>query len=104
MAIGHRERYADPPRQNEERTMARYVLSLHASQVLPERRISEEWLSRALASPERTERDPVDSSLVHTLRAIPEREGRILRVVWNMTCSPPLVVTAFFDRRERRRT
>jgi len=37
------------------------------------------------------------------LPAIPEHEGRVLRVVVNAEAHPERVVTAFFDRRLRRR-
>lgn len=37
----------------------------------------------------------------HFLARVPEQEGRVLRVVVNPQVDPPLVVTAFLDRRMR---
>ena len=79
-----------------------FVLSEHARTVLQERRISMAWVSEALSNPERLENDRRDPDLVHALRPIPERSDRVLRVVYNSRSRPPCVVTAFFDRRERR--
>lgn len=39
---------------------------------------------------------------VHYIRAIPERDGRFLRVIVNHHVEPARVVTVFFDRRLRR--
>jgi len=79
-----------------------FVLSDHARTVLQERDISVAWVSETLSNPERLENDRRDPALVHALRSIPERSDRVLRVVYNTRSRPPQVVTAFFDRRERR--
>ena len=55
---------------------------------------------RVIAEPKRTERR--DDGTIHYLKPIPEHEGRILRVVTGPESEPPQVITAFFDRRERR--
>jgi len=44
-----------------------------------------------------TETDECDSTLAHALRAIPERGFRVLRVIYNETIDPVVVVTAYFD-------
>ena len=75
--------------------------SLHALNVLHERDISEEWVRRVLDAPTVERADFVDSALVHALAAIPERDGRVLRVVYNREVEPIRVVTAFFDRAMR---
>jgi len=36
--------------------------------------------------------------LVHALRPIPEKGFRILRVIYNETRTPVIVVTAYFDK------
>jgi hypothetical protein len=79
-----------------------FDLTSHARAVLAERRIDLAWVGRVLASPERTEPDRGDPSLRHALGPIRERDGRVLRVVYDPAVSPIRVVTAFFDRRERR--
>ena len=85
-----------------ENTKRRYVLSEHARTVTRERDIAEAWVDETLSRPTRTERDERDPALSHALRAVPERNDRVLRVVYNDRRRPWIVVTAFFDRRERR--
>jgi hypothetical protein len=72
----------------------------HARDMLSERAIPDEWVARAVESPTRTENH--DDGTTHYLSSVPERSGRILRVVVNTNASPPVVVTVFFDRRLRR--
>ena len=72
--------------------------------VLAEREIATTWVVRVLAAPERTERDRSDPELVHALGRIAERDGRVLRGVYNAAVLPPRIVTAYFDRRERGKT
>jgi hypothetical protein len=83
--------------------MATFALSAHALLAARERGIEPSWIERALLSPTTTMPDRRDRDLVNALRAIPEREGRVLRVVYDPTVTPWRVVTVFFDRRERRR-
>lgn len=78
-----------------------YELSAHAVTVMAEREILEAWVKRVLSSPERTEPDAADSLLRHALGRIPERDDRVLRVVYNETIHPWRVVTAYFDRAMR---
>lgn len=79
-----------------------FELTEHARAVLAERQIDLAWVRRVLASPERTETDRHDPRLRHALAPIAERDSRILRVVYTAGEEPVRVVTAFFDRRERR--
>jgi hypothetical protein len=74
---------------------------LHAENALVERAIEREWVERTINAPEWTEPDP-DPELERRFRAIPERDGRILRVVCSENDAIILVVTAFLDRRARR--
>ena len=78
-----------------------YELSAHAVTVMAEREILETWVERVLSSPERTEPDAADPLLRHALGRIPERDDRVLRVVYNETTRPWRVVTAYFDRAMR---
>lgn len=58
-----------------------FVLSNHASIVVERRQIRHEWIERTLSSPALTVRDKADPALLHALLAIPENDGRVLRVV-----------------------
>lgn len=77
-----------------ERQLMDYLLSDHARKRIQKRKIRVEWLEATLTDPVRTESDAVDPTLVHALRPIPERG---LRVIYNETRNPAVVVTAYFD-------
>ena len=79
----------------------RYTLTAHAVTVMSEREISVTWLERVLANPEQVEPDKIDPELRHALGRIPERDDRVLRVVYNKDIDPWRVVTAYFDRAMR---
>lgn len=49
-------------------------------------------------NPERTLPHADDPQLTHALRIIPEFDYRVLRVTYNHTRQPALIVTAYFDR------
>ena len=68
---------------------------------MAERQISVVWVERVLTGPERTELDRVDPELHHALGRIPERDDRVLRVVYNKNTDPWRVVTVYFDRAMR---
>jgi len=74
-----------------------YVLSDHACKRMLRRKIRTDWIETTLTDPARTEIDGYDPTLVHALRSIPERGFRILRVIYNETVNPVIVVTAYFD-------
>jgi len=76
-------------------TAAALDLSAHAATVLQERGIEMDWVRRAIAEPDQTESR--DDGSEHFLKAIPERGGRVLRVVANQVTRR--IVTVFFDRR-----
>lgn len=75
-----------------------YSLSKHANDVIREREIPLEWVALTIAQPTTTQPDPDDPQLRHALRAIPDFDYRVLRVVYNATRNPPHVVTVYFDR------
>lgn len=75
-----------------------FALSKHATDTLRERGISLDWLAQTLDDPTRTTIHPNDPQLTHALRAIPDFDNRVLRVIYNHTRQPVLVVTAYFDR------
>jgi hypothetical protein len=76
----------------------KFFLTKHAKTVLKEREIDIAWCEQVLNSPERVEVDPDEAELEHRLGRIPERGGRVLRVVVNKTVRPIRVVTLYFDR------
>jgi hypothetical protein len=73
----------------------------HARDVIAARRLDLEWIRRTMTTPQLVE-DAADGTR-HFLARVPEQEGRVLRVVVNTRVDPPLVVTAFLDRRMRGR-
>ena len=76
-----------------------FELSAHALDMLTEREIPEEWVMRALSSPDYSETGHNDN--IHYIKTIPEFGGRLLRVIVNRHRTPARVVTFFFDRRLR---
>jgi len=76
----------------------RYELSAHAAAVIAERRIEIAWIDRVLENPDRTEPGKFNPELTSALGRIAERDGRMLRVVYNGNVDPPRVVTVYFDR------
>ena len=61
--------------------MPEFELSAHASVMLKERNIAEEWVWRALTTPDRKRRG--EDGAMHYTKAIRECDGRVLRVVVN---------------------
>jgi Domain of unknown function (DUF4258) len=74
-----------------------YVLTDHARKRCKKRRIQDELILATIEHPARTENDENDPTLVHSLRAIPERGFRVLRVIYMETADPITVVTVYFD-------
>ncbi len=76
-------------------------LSGHFGDMLDERGIARDWVQRVLDAPDDTEEH--DDGTRHFIKQIPEFGNRWLRVVINIVKQPNKGVTAFFDRRLRRR-
>jgi len=76
-----------------------YRYSAHLDHVLAVLRpqIRRGWITAAIDEPDWTEEQ--SRGVVRYFRRIAEFQGRVLRVVVNHDSSPPVVVTAFFDRR-----
>jgi hypothetical protein len=68
-----------------------------------ERELKQEWVEDAIANPDWTEADPAGPGIARSFKAIPQRDNRVLRVVWVETPEALRVITAFLDRRARRR-
>ncbi|WP_414691720.1 DUF4258 domain-containing protein [Novimethylophilus sp.] len=64
---------------------------------MQKRKVLTEWIQLALDEPDTTKPDPEDPQLIHALKGIPEREFKVLRVIYNETTDPVTVVTVFFE-------
>jgi hypothetical protein len=62
-----------------------------------ERGIIEDWVKSTVLDPDMTE--PREDDEVHYLKKIPQKKGKVLRVIINPTTKPDRVITVFFDRR-----
>jgi hypothetical protein len=78
-----------------------YSLSEHAKVVISERGIKQSYIEKTLESPNLISDDRADTALQHRLRAIPEYENRVLRVIVNISKTPIHIITAYFDRSMR---
>ena len=75
----------------------KFKLSSHGAKRLKQRKIKLEWLQMALESPDAIEADEDDDTILHVLKAIPEKGFKRLRVIYNETTEPVTIVTAYFD-------
>lgn len=73
----------------------------HFIEVLKERDISLEMVDTAISVPDQVEE--MEDGTKHYLKQFDTAGGRWLRVVVNMKSDPPRRITAFFDRRLRRK-
>lgn len=73
----------------------------HFRDMLKERDIPIDLVDAAIVSPDKIEERPDGTR--HYLKKCESRDGRWLRVVINVLAKPPQRVTAFFDRRIRRK-
>ena len=78
------------------------IFTLHAELMLAERDIERAWVERAVNEPDTVESDPNRSDIYRAFRAVPERNGRVLRVVYAVSGAQMRIITAFFDRTRRR--
>jgi hypothetical protein len=82
--------------------MLDFEFSAHTTEMLRERNIAEEWVRRTLNAPDRKRRG--EDGNMHYVKAIRERDGRVLRVVVNADVQPNRVITVYFDRRLGQKT
>lgn len=81
-----------------------YRISKHALLRLEQRGVTIERLRRALLHPDRVESDPDDDELRHAIKRFHvSGDSTVLRVVYNHTMLPWVVVTAFFERKAKRK-
>lgn len=76
----------------------RIVYTRHASTMLEERAIDPAWIELTIFHPDTTEPDPRHPEMVRAFRRIPERDGRVLRVVYVPGDDHVRVITLFLDR------
>jgi len=74
----------------------------HFRRMLEERGIRLEWIEQTIQSPDRIEDKP--DGTTHFVKRIDQYDKRWLRVIVNTRVEPHRVVTAFFDRRLRRKS
>jgi len=79
--------------------MPEYTFTAHARDMLREREISEEWVSKGINLPD--EKKMGKDGNIHYFKSLPERENRVLHIVVNETVKPNRIVTLFLDRRRR---
>ncbi|QJE72868.1 DUF4258 domain-containing protein [Aerophototrophica crusticola] len=79
--------------------MGPLAFSAHAMVAMEERRIERPWVERVVEAPAWTEPDASDPTLRLMFGPVPERDGRILRVVYSPGAHR--VVTVFLDRTRR---
>ena len=78
------------------------VFGQHAENMLIERGIERGWVERTVFEPQMVRSDPRHKDRLQAFRAIPERGGRVLRVVYAQGKDSYRIVTLFFDRAQRR--
>lgn len=81
-----------------------FILSSHATRELQKAGRSQirlEWIKRTLTNPDYSELD-YRNNTIRVWKRIPEYENRALRVVYNPSTTPIIVVTSFFDRGYKR--
>lgn len=71
----------------------------HALDAMERRSIPAEWVEKTISAPDAIEPDPAGGDLLRAWRALPEADGRSLRVVHRHE-DPDIVVvvTVFLDR------
>jgi len=70
--------------------------------MLAERGIDRDWVDLTVNNPDIVEPDAARENVFRAFRSIPERQGRVLRVVYLQSGNETRVITAFFDRARRR--
>ena len=69
---------------------------------MAERQIDRAWVEATILQPDTTEPDPKHPERVRAFRAVRERDGRVLRVVYVPHQNHYRVVTLFLDRGRKR--
>lgn len=80
-----------------------FTYTHHAEQMALERGLLREWIERTVLEPETVEPDPKHPERTRAFRSLPERDGRVLRVVYVGDGENFRVITLFLDRGRRKR-
>lgn len=80
----------------------RLLFTDHARIVIEERELKSAWVESAATSPDWEQVDPTRPGVVRRFLAVPERDGRILRVALVETPEEIRILSAFLDRRARK--
>ncbi|AMJ62401.1 DUF4258 domain-containing protein [Bosea sp. PAMC 26642] len=83
-------------------SIATFTYTFHAEVMLQEREIARAWVEQAILQPDAIEQDPKHADRLRAFRAVPERDGRVLRVVYVRSDTAYRVITLFLDRGRRR--
>lgn len=78
-----------------------FTYTQHAIQMLAERNIERDWVERTILQPDATEPDDKHPDRWRAFRGVPERDGRVLRVVYASSCSTYRLITLFLGRGRR---
>jgi len=79
-------------------------LTAHARTRLRERDIDLRWVEETVLDPDWIEVEPRERVVERRFRAIPQFDGRVLRVVCVETDSSIRVISMMFDRNARRKS
>ena len=79
-------------------------LTAHAQLMMERRRIALEWVEETIRDPSSVRTDDRDGRLTLAFRRIHVSDGKWLRVVYRQEGQICVVVTAFFDRNQEKRT
>jgi len=80
--------------------MEKFIFSLHAINVLKERKIKEELVLETIKNPD-WENFGKDNN-IHYFKVIPEHGNKVLHVIVNPHQLPKKIITAYFDRKARK--
>jgi hypothetical protein len=80
----------------------RFTYGTHALANLVDRNLEKAWVERTVTDPDSTEPDPKHPERIRAYRTVPERDGRVMRVVYVPGGAAVHIVTAFLDRGRRR--
>jgi hypothetical protein len=83
-------------------TTRRLIFTRHSEEMLVQREIDREWVTVTIFSPDFVEADTSRPGVLRAFRAIKERGGRFLRVVYVSEGDNFRILTAFFDRARSR--
>lgn len=81
-----------------------FIYGEHALDMLTEGSIDRSWVERTALAPDTVEADPGHEGRTRAFRSLPERDGRVLRAVYEQNEKQVRIVTLCLDRSQRGRT